>query len=358
MGSLGLAQPITVAIVGAGTIGKTHAELVEKSEDAIINAIVDPTPAGELLAGIYNTRYFSDVSHMLRSDLKPQGAIICTPNHTHIAIAKQLASHGIHLFIEKPLTTTYAEGASFLEECRQRGIRVCVGHHRRLHPHTVAAKHALDGGRIGRVIGVSGLWTSLKPDDYFRGSGIWRSGPSGGVVLINLIHEVDLLGFLIGSITRVYAERALSTRGHEAEEGVAITLRFHNGIVGTFLALDNTASPYNIEGATGESQMYPFTGQDCYRIFGQTGTLSVPDNRLWTYEVPTKGRHSKMTQTKIYGVEGDAYERQLKNFVGVIRDNEEPSCSGEAGLIAVAICEAIKTSLESGAPADVTHKVT
>ncbi|RAO72393.1 uncharacterized protein BHQ10_008405 [Talaromyces amestolkiae] len=146
---------------------------------------------------------------------------------------------------------------------------------------------------IGTVIGVSGVWASLKPPEYFQGNGKWRGGLDGGVILINLIHEVDLLQYLIGPIQRVYAEKALSIRSHEAEEGLSLTLRFQSGVVGTFLALDNVASPFNIEAGTGENQeLYPFSGQDCYRIFGTSGTLSIPDNKLWSYTEPKKGRNS------------------------------------------------------------------
>ena len=353
MGSLDPSLPLTIAIIGAGMIGTKHASVIAKSQDAVLAAIVDPTPSGQDLANLYGAKYFPDVSALLDSHLKPSAAIICTPNVTHIQIGKNLAAGGMHLLIEKPISTSYAEGLPLLKECQQKGVRLCVGHHRRLNPLVTAAKASLVSGSIGKVIGVSGLWTSLKPQEYFQGTGAWRSGAAGGVILINLIHEVDLLHFLVGPIVRVYAERAPSTRGHGAEEGAAITFRFQNGAVGTFLALDNTASPFNIEGATGENPLFPFTGQDCYRIFGQKGTLSVPDNKLWTPETLREGRQSKMTRKNLDAEEGDAYESQLANFVGVIGCKQEPSCGGEAGLNAVAVCEAVRNSLESGTPVDV-----
>ncbi|PCG95685.1 Hypothetical protein PENO1_072190 [Penicillium occitanis (nom. inval.)] len=207
---------------------------------------------------------------------------------------------------------------------------------------------------IGTVIGVSGVWASLKPPEYFQGNGEWRGGLDGGVILINLIHEVDLLQYLLGSIQRVYAEKAPSIRNHEAEEGLAATFRFQSGVVGTFLALDNAASPFNIEAGTGENQeLYPFSGQDCYRIFGTRGTLSIPDNKLWSYAEPEKGRNSKMQNRALDCEVGDVYEDQLRNFIEVVRGTEDPVCSGEAGLSAVAVCEAIKESLRTNQPVDV-----
>ncbi|GAM35780.1 hypothetical protein TCE0_017r04370 [Talaromyces pinophilus] len=212
---------------------------------------------------------------------------------------------------------------------------------------------------IGTVIGVSGVWASLKPPEYFQGNGEWRGGLDGGVILINLIHEVDLLQYLLGSIQRVYAEKAPSIRNHEAEEGLAATFRFQSGVVGTFLALDNAASPFNIEAGTGENQeLYPFSGQDCYRIFGTRGTLSIPDNKLWSYAEPEKGRNSKMQNRALDCEVGDVYEDQLRNFIEVVRGTEDPVCSGEAGLSAVAVCEAIKESLRTNQPVDVPGRYT
>ncbi|KAH8701900.1 hypothetical protein BGW36DRAFT_404806, partial [Talaromyces proteolyticus] len=345
---------VTVAVIGAGTIGRTHALLIAQSQEATLSAIVDPTDSGKQLAETYNTEFFKDIEELLHSYPLPKAAIICTPNTTHISIAERLAAVGIHQLIEKPISPTYHEGQDFLQIARDKDIRICVGHHRRFHASISAAKESVASGSIGRVIGISGVWTALKPPGYFEGGGDWRTGVTGGVILINLIHEIDLLQYFMGPIQRVYAEKAPSTRGYEAEEGVAVTFRFQSGVVGTFLALDNAASPFNIEGCTGENRnLYPYTGQDCYRIFGTKGTLSIPDNTLWTYKEPEKGRHSEMQQTALVFQDRDVYANQLDNFIAVVRGTQDPVCSGEAGLSAVAVCESIKQSLQTGLAVDV-----
>ena len=174
-------------------------------------------------------------------------------------------------------------------------------------------------------------------------------------MLINLIHDVDLLQMLIGPITRVHAEKAPSTRGYAVEEGAAITLRFANGAVGTFLVLDNAPSPHTMEQGTGENEIFPFAGQDAYRIFGTKGALSVPDNVLSTSTTPERGWYSAIEREKlpVESTVDDAFERQLANFVAVVRGSEEPVCSGEEGLRAVAVCEAVRKSLRTGLPVDV-----
>lgn len=227
-----------------------------------------------------------------------------------------------------------------------------IGHHRRFNPYVVAAKQRISS--LGRLIAVNGLWTIYKPGGYFDSPTEWRRLDSAGPVFINLIHDVDILHHLFGPISRVYAEKAFSQRAFDAEEGAAITLRFVNGMVGTFLLSDAVVSPYNFESGTGENPMIPRTGQDFYRIFGSKGSLSVPDLTYWSY-----GDGAESWSEPLQSVVGDVpvikapFELQIEHFVRVIRREEAPSCSGEEGLRAVRVCEAVKRSMREGRPVDI-----
>ena len=351
MGARGENNRIAIAVIGAGKIGAKHIALVTESNAARLACIVEPTESGEHLSRLHGVAHFKDLSELFGSRTHIDAAIICTPNSTHAQIGADLAARGVHLLVEKPLSTTAAEGEKLLHAGRDYGVSIVTGHHRRHNSAVQSALKALKDGRVGKVIGVSGLWVSLKRGEYFAGAGKWRTQPGGGVVLINLIHEVDLLQMFLGPINRVYAEEARSTRGHEAEEGVAVTLRFESGVIGTFLALDSSPSPHNIEACTGEQACFPFSGQDSYRFFGERGTLSVPDNTCWTPRYLEEGRNSVLDRSKIEAQEAsDAYERQLSNFIAVVQGKEAAICDGEAGLRAVKVCEAIYKSLRDSIP--------
>jgi predicted dehydrogenase len=234
-------------------------------------------------------KYFKSIQDLVSSPDKPDGAIICTPNHTHVAVAKELATAGVHILVEKPVSTDIESGKDLIKFAKKSSVKLLVGHHRRFHPYVVAAKNELSSGSLGNIIAVSGLWTTFKPMDYFDAPTEWRRTQTGGVVLINLIHEVDLLQHLIGPIIRVHAEKTTSQRVYEAEEGAAITFSFASVAVATFVVSDNVASPYNFESGTGENPLIPKTpGIDFYRIFGSDATLRVPDMTKWTYAGSTK----------------------------------------------------------------------
>jgi predicted dehydrogenase len=340
---------INVAVIGVGLIGPRHSRTVIKSAEANLVAIVDPISTSAELARELGAIHYSSIQDLLNSKDKPDAAIICTPNHTHVAIAKELVAAGIHILVEKPLSTTVEDGKELLDLTKKTNIKILVGHHRRFNPYTVATKKLLTSGELGDIVAISGLWTSYKPNDYFDPPTEWRRSLAGGVVLINLIHEVDLLHHFFGPIVRVHAEKTPSKRGYEAEEGAALTFRFKSGVVGTFLISDNVPSPYNFESGTGENPLIPKVDNvDFYRIFGTNATLSVPDMMKWSYGKGKKTWHESISQTKVRVGDTVPFELQLAHFVSVIRGEEEPSCSGQAGLAALIVCNAVRDAIESG----------
>ncbi|KAF4465632.1 quinate utilization oxidoreductase [Fusarium albosuccineum] len=344
---------ITFAVIGVGLIGPRHARTVVQSKEAELVAIVDLMPAGEALAQGLGVAYFKSVADMLQSPNKPEAAIICTPNHTHVPLARELSSGGVHILIEKPFSTDIASGKELVEHLNQCQVKAIVGHHRRFNPYMVTAKSTVSSGSLGRVVAINGIWATYKPMDYFDPPADWRRQSTGGVVLINMIHEVDLLHYLFGPITRVHAEKTISQRGFEAEEGAVLTLRFKSGAVGSFIVSDNLPSPYNFESGTGENPLIPKSGQDFYRIFGTEGSLSVPDMTAWSYTGIKKSWYQELVQQKIPVPDGIPFELQLSHFVRVIRGQETPNCTPEAGLAALVVCQAIKEALEGNKTVDI-----
>lgn len=346
-------SPLKIAVIGSGLIGPRHARTIAKSTTADLIAVVDPMPSGQVIANELGVAYYKSVSDILQSPHKPEAAIICTPNHTHVPIARELASGGVHLLIEKPYCTDIASGKSLLGHLGETGVKAIVGHHRRFNPYMVTAKEIVSSGSLGKIVAVSGIWATHKPLDYFDPPGDWRRGSTGGVVLINFIHEIDLLHYLFGPIVRVHAEKTESQRGFEAEEGAALTLRFRSGAVGTFILSDNLPSPYNFEAGTGENPLIPKAGQSFYKIFGTEASLSVPDMTTWSYAGKTKSWNEELVKQTVPVPEGVPFELQLNHLVRVVRDGEEPICTAEAGLAALVVCQAVKEALVGNTTVDI-----
>ncbi|GME25656.1 putative oxidoreductase [Neofusicoccum parvum] len=357
--------PVKIAVIGTGLIGPRHAKAVIQDPNATLSCIVDPSPAAQQVADALQTPLYPSVQAMLSSADKPDAAIVCTPNHTHVAVSTELLDGGIHVLCEKPLSVDIASGQALVDHAAARNLHLLTGHHRRFNPYVAATKRVLSAGSLGQVTAVSGLWTLYKPPAYFDPPTAWRRTDAGGAVLINLIHEIDVLHHLLGPVARVAAFEAVKRRGHAADEGGAILLRFASGVVGTFVLSDAVVSPHAFELGTGENPLFPPTGQDVYRFFGTDATLSVPDLKRWSYAPPAeKSWQSGMTQeslaledllseeerTKI------PFELQVAHLVRVVRGEENPVCSGAEGVAAVKVAEAVKKALKEGGVVDLDRE--
>lgn len=346
-------QPVTLAVIGTGLVGPRHAAAIVKTPTSKLVCIVDPNPAAEVLATELGVRLFASVADMLVSDVKPQAAILCTPNHTHVPLSKTLLDANVSVLCEKPIATDLTAAMEILGYVKQSRVKFGVGHHRRFNKYVRATKAAIPS--LGRIVAVSGLWTLYKPPEYFEGIGEWRKdGSNGGPILINLVHDVDILQFLLGPIIRVSAEETIKQRNFNAEEGAAVLLKFQSGCVGTFVVSDAVPSPHNFESGTGENPNIPSTGMDFYRIFGTEASLSVPDMKRWSYD----GREKSWTQElkeETLGVEESKipFELQVEQFVRVVRGLEEPMCSGEDAVRALIVVEAVKKAMKEGVAIDI-----
>ncbi|OJZ83700.1 hypothetical protein ASPFODRAFT_49129 [Aspergillus luchuensis CBS 106.47] len=354
---------INIIIVGAGLIGPRHAQSVINNPSTNLLALVDPSPSASSVAKTLNTLYFPSLSALLSSVPSiphPDAAIICTPNHTHVPVALELIGHNIHILLEKPISDTITTALPLLQAHQKHpDVKILIGHHRRFNPYITKTKEILESGSLGSILALSGLWTLYKPASYFTGATSWRSDKTkGGVLSINLIHDVDLLHYLFGPITRVYAEKTLPQRGgpdgnadHTAEEGAAITFRFASGVVGTFVVSDCAPSPWNFEAGTGENPIIPKVGGEgggFYRVLGSRGSLSVPDLKRWSYDgvEGEKGWSEKLRVEEFEVDKGVPFDLQLEHFVQVLEGRETPRCDAVEGLRALVVVDAVKRAME------------
>ncbi|KAL1887380.1 hypothetical protein Sste5346_010260 [Sporothrix stenoceras] len=371
---------VKIAIVGfSGLIGKRHTKHVLENQSVDLVALVDPSPVAPALKTALGVPdavpLLVNVTELLQSITvsRPDCALVCTPHQTHAHIATELVEAGIHVFVEKPVTDEVQPGRDLVAQAKAKGVHLLVGHHRRFNPYIAATKKALDGGVVGDVLAVSGLWTAFKPDPYFNADPAlaWRKFRSrgGGVVLNNFVHEADCMQHLFGRIVRVHAEeitpqRCAPDEPDRVEEGVALTLRFESGAVGTYILSDAVVSPHNFEMGTGENPHIPrvrVAGSnrdeiDVYRIFGTKGTLSVPDMTLSSY-AGDRSWNEELQRQKLT-IDSDPrvpLERQLDHFVRVVRGEEVPNCDGKAGLEALQVCRAILESLETSSTIDIAE---
>ncbi len=324
---------LRLALVGAGLIGRRHAAHIRADPGLALSAVVDPAVEARAWAEGLGAAWHP-VLETLLSGPAPDGAIIATPNALHVPQALALVAAGIPVLVEKPIADSVAAAERLVAAAAARGVPLLVGHHRRHNPIIAAAKQAIDQGRLGRLTAVHAACWLAKPPSYFDTP--WRRAPGAGPVLINLIHDIDLLRHLCGDITDVQAMDSRAIRNHPVEETAAALLRFANGALGTLTVSDTTAAPWSWEFTSGENPAYTRTRESCYLIGGTEASLGLPDLRLWRHE-GTPDWWRPLLAEALTAPEADPLARQLRHFADVIAGRAAPLVSGQDGLEALRI---------------------
>lgn len=331
-------------MVGAGLIGRRHVETVQRSDVARVAGVVDPDRAAADFAAGCGLEWYASIADMLNAT-RPDGVIIATPNQMHVDHGLDCIQAGLPVLIEKPIADVAHAAARLVGEAENAGVPVLVGHHRRHNPIIAAAKQKIDSGMIGEIVAVQAACWLYKPDDYFDVA--WRTQEGAGPVFINLIHDIDLLRYLIGEVATVQALEASHTRGHEIEDTAAIILSFANGALATVTVSDTIVAPWSWELTAEENPAYPATRQNCYFIGGTRGSLEIPAGRIWSQD----GERSwwQPIEHSSYDVEHhDPLDRQISHFCDVIAQRAPPLVSGREAMRSLQVVEAIKQSARCG----------
>lgn len=174
-------KPIRMAVIGVGHLGAIHARLLRQLPNVDLKAVVDPSPQTRTAIG-----QELGVAALAQPDEligQIDAAIVATPSRFHHAVAIELLSHGIHVFVEKPVTLNVADADDLIREANARQLVLQVGHVERFNPAFISARpHLADPKYIEAVR--SGPFTCRSTDI--------------GVVLDLMIHDIDAVLALVG----------------------------------------------------------------------------------------------------------------------------------------------------------------
>jgi predicted dehydrogenase len=334
----------TIAVMGAGLIGQRHIDHILAEPTAEMHAVIDPTPAGRAVADKAGAPWFPDFPAMIAAG-KPDGIIIATPNQLHVTHGLAAIAAGLPVLVEKPLADAASGGEELVVAARKAKVPLLTGHHRRHNPIVQRAKAILTSGKLGRIVSVHGFFWLMKPDDYFDMQ--WRREIGAGPVMLNLIHDIDLLRHLCGEITEVQAFQSNAVRRFAVDETTAVILRFANGALGTMNISDTIVAPWNWEQTSGENPAYPHSDQICIFIGGTHGSLAIPRLEVWSNEAERSWWEAFRTERSIAAL-ADPLRLQIQQFVRVIRGEEEPLVSGEEGLKTLKVIDAVQRAARTG----------
>lgn len=329
-------------------MGRSHASCIARSAEAQLVGIAEPTSL-ELSKELGVPQFYN--CEQLIESVKPDAVIIATPNDTHVQTTTYAIESGVPCLLEKPVGLNLDEVTRLDTTIRQTGVPVLVGHHRRHHPLISAAKEAIASGILGDIVAVTAMWLTMKPEEYFDS---WRRSPGAGVMLINLVHDLDTLRFLVGEIARIQAVTSNQVRGFEVEDTAGLLLQFETGAIGTIIGSDTATAPWGWDqNSDDDPQFAQQPDAPTYLIAGTKGSISIPQLDIWTYRNRSDW-HTPLNRESLNRPHGGALDNQLNHFIDVARGLDAPIVSvADAGksLAAVqAAQEAAKTGKATATP--------
>lgn len=339
-------NPLRIALIGAGIMGRQHLSYLRELPHATLCAVVDPSEQARLLAAEHGVPCFDELQALLDSRLA-QAVIIANPNAAHVPTALRCVEAGLPALLEKPVGVSLQEVRELVAAVQRSGVPVLVGHHRRHNPLIGKARELMLQGVLGQLTTVTALWQLQKPDSYYDVP--WRREPGAGMLLTNLIHDLDLLRYLCGEVDQVQALTSHAVRGFTNEDGAAIILRFANGALGSLTSSDAAAAPWSWELSAGENPVYPRQpDQPCYLLAGTAGSLSIPQLRYWSYASTGAGWHEPLQSVEHPYESAPALLLQLKHFIEVARGEALPLVSAADAGRTLALYDAICRAAEQG----------
>ena len=333
-----------VGVIGLG-FGKQHLREYHRLEDVEVAAICDVNEdaLADPLVVECGARIYRDAEKML-SEEDLDAVSICTPPRTHRPLTVLAAQQGVHVLCEKPMAPSLEDCDAMIRVCEEGGVRLMIGFKKRFAPAYVALERLIQS-ELGPPFSIFYRYVCYGgvEKEWF-----WRDG---GPIVENTAHAVDVLRFLVGDVQRVYAEggnflsassfgfaqdmlKASLAEGRDEIDTVVFTLRFKNGCVGAVRA------GCWAKGSLKKEHLIAYFPKATVEI---EGPFDSPYHlRVWRDE------HNALEELCFEDAAGISGE--IEHFVECIRDSRQPRVTGEDGKTALAICLAVKKSVQTHRP--------
>jgi len=220
-----------IGFIGAGGIAHRHFGVLEQFEDVAIVAVADVDPARATEAAArFGARAFDDAASMLET-VELDALFICVPPFAHGGPERLAIEHALPFFVEKPVAIDLGTAEDIAEAVDRLGLVTAVGYHWR-YLDTLDEVRALLAATPARLL--SGYWLDSTPPPRWW----WKRDGSGGQMIEQTTHLIDLARYLVGDVVRVYGQSGHVERaafpGLDVPTTSAAMLTFASGAIANF----------------------------------------------------------------------------------------------------------------------------
>jgi myo-inositol 2-dehydrogenase/D-chiro-inositol 1-dehydrogenase len=334
---------VNVGLIGAGRIGRLHAEhLAQRIPGARLMAVSDVNLAAaeQCAAALHVPHAFQDHRPLLENP-GIDAVVICSSTPTHAPLIEEAAAAGKHIFCEKPIDFDLARIDRALGAVEKAGVKLMIGFNRRFDPNFKRVRDLVAAGVLGtpHIVKITSRDPAPPPIDYVR--------VSGGLFLDMTIHDFDMARYLSGSeVEEVYAAGGVLVDPAIGDAGdvdtAIITLRFANGALGV---IDNS-----------RQAVYGYDQR--VEVFGSAGVASADNNYPNTVLVGDAQRVSRDLPLNFFMERYiDSYIVEMRAFIACVLEDRMPPVTGIDGRIPVVIGLAAQRSRLENRPVKLNEVV-
>lgn len=329
-----ISEPLRVACIGMGWWSDVLADAIQRSAKLrILSCYTRSESKRQAFAARYGCRASPSYEAIL-DDSRIEAIINTTPNNVHLETTRAAASAGKHVFLDKPIANTIAEGRAIAEACRDAGVVLALGYQRRRESHFRWVRRQIDEGAFGRMVNAE---CNISRDRLGKiDLSSWRysaEGMPGGVMLQIGIHYADVLEYLIGPVKAVSGRFAQLVLPGDNPDVASLVMEHESGALSTLNASYASASEYYLMNVYGkEASAY-------YDLHGGLRFL----------------KRGSSAPESVACAKNDAFVEELEEFAAAARGGPAPEMDGERSTASLAVIRAGIVSAREGRRVEVAE---
>ena len=326
--------PLRVACIGIGWWSDVLADAIQRSGKLeILSCYTRSEEKRDKFAAKYRCRPAASYEAIL-ADSEIEAIINTTPNDVHLATTSAAAAAGKHVFLDKPIANSVADGRAITEACRSAGVVLALGYQRRRESHFRWIRQQIDGGLFGKLVNAEANISRDRLGKIDLTS--WRyqaAGMPGGVMLQIGIHYIDVLEYLIGPVHAVRGQSAQLVLPGDNPDVASLILEHENGALSTVNASYASASEYYLMNVYGKDATAYYDLHNGLRLLkrGENTPVAVPCAK------------------------NDTLVEELEEFAAAVRGHGHHEVGGEYATKSLAVVRAGILSAQEGRRVEVAE---
>ena len=318
---------LRVAVVGMGWWSDVLSDAIKRSDKIeIVACFTRSDDKRKAFAAKYGCHAAASYDEILK-DASIEAIVNTTPNNVHLETTAQAAQAGKHVFLDKPIANTVADGLAIAKVCEQAGVVLALGYQRRRENHFRWIRRQIDAGVFGTLVNAEANISRDRLGKIDLSS--WRyqaAGMPGGVMLQIGLHYVDVLEMLMGPAKRVSGMLAQLVLPGDNPDVAAMIIEHENGAISSLNASYASASEYY------QLNVYGKEASAYYDLFGGLRHL----------------RRGEPMSRPVAVEANDTLREELEEWAHCIRTGTKPETDGYWGARNLAVVKAgIKSARES-----------